>query len=190
MTEEGVAAAGDEDDTWVELTPDLVLPARAGVLENGLAAPIDRRDLLGLLVTDVELGIRVTGADRSEPSAPWEQMVGHTRLFIDRTRLTDLQWDASTFAAVWALAHSAVFSTAATLFQKTLRTVKIITEAELDMTIVLNALSRGRPYDEIVAEGDIVAQYDGDAKRALGLLHSLSKKGVAKKTSGGWHLVW
>ena len=176
---------------WYELTPNLEFSERVARFERSLAEPVAREDLLGLLVTDAELGIHVQSESLAEPSAAsLEQMIGRTRLFVDRKRLTDLTWDAATFAGVWALAHSATFSAAATLFQKAFRSVKVLTEAELDLTIVLAAVSHGDPYGTAVAERDIIAQYDGDTRRALDLLRALAKKGVVEKVGTAWRLVW
>lgn len=182
----------DIDDVgWQELTPDMSLPDRVARVERILDTPVDRSDLIGLLVTDADLELRVQQlSDTAASDAPLEQMVGRTRIFIDRKRLTDLQWDSATFIGVMALAHSATFSAAATLFQKALRTVKFLSEAELDLTIVLAAASGGHPYDTPVSEDSIIAQYDGDRRRSLDLLRDLSKKGVVEKVGTGWRMVW
>ncbi|WP_162958690.1 hypothetical protein [Nocardia yunnanensis] len=176
---------------WYELRPDIELPERAARLERSLPAPISREDLLGLLVTDPELGIRVEQEVPDEQSdGPLQQMVGRTRLFVERKRLTDFTWDAGTFVGVMALAQSPTFSMAATLFQRAIRTVKILSDAELDMIIVLTAVSHGDPYGTVVAMDDIVEQYDGDTRRALDRLSTLLKKGVVEKVGTGWRVVW
>ncbi len=184
---------GNIDDghpRWVELDGELPLSARVRGYSTTVDERWERADVIGLLLTVPEFaGAFHIEREPSGDDVVLPQLVGRTRIFVDRRRLTDLQWDAGTFVAVWALAHSATFSAAATLFQKALRTVRVLNDDELDMAIVISAVCGGNPYERPVTERTLVGAYDGDHRRVDSVLTAMRRRGIVERTGDSWRLV-
>lgn len=152
---------------------------------------MDAESVLRLLVRQaLASGVLLHDDDpiKPDPDAP-KYLVPHTRLFFNKPKAVDLGWDMATAAALFVLSGSSPASAAATAFQRALRMMRLLTEEEADLAVVLAALSGGRPYDVSVSTERIENAYEADRDRVRPLLDSMARRGLTIAGPNGWRLV-
>ncbi|MFT4217165.1 MAG: hypothetical protein QM619_08290 [Micropruina sp.] len=74
-------------------------------------------------------------------------------------------------------------------FQRALRMMRMLSEDEADLAIVLATLSGGRPYDLAVPTARLEAAYEEDRAKVAPLLASMARRGVLVENQRGWRVV-
>jgi hypothetical protein len=185
--ESGPVEEPDTGATTVDGMVDSATLSRA----RGRGVPVEAESVLRLLVSQaLASGVLLHDGGRIKPESDEQKyLIPHTHLFINKPRAVDLGWDMATAAALFVVTGSSPVSLAATAFQRALRLMRMLTEEEADLAVVLAALSGGRPYDVSVSIERIETAYEEDRDKVKPLLDSMARRGLITEGPHGWRLV-
>lgn len=146
---------------------------------------------LSILITDPStaayLRSEPDGTELGEDGRP-KYFVRRTRVFIDLRSAKELRGDVYAAIAVWIATHSASLATGVALFRKLVRTVRLLSDEELDLAVIVAAVGathHGTP----VPRAAIVAACDGVEDGLDTRLASMTQRGILIKDSAGWQLA-
>lgn len=175
---------------WTEIARDELVPPRRRQLLKACGVEVDPELVLSVLMAEpLTQDVLRPEADLAHPAETIGYLVPGTRVFIHGTKAKDVSWDALTAATVFVLTGSVTLAGALPLLQRALRTMRLLSEDEADLAVVLAALSGGRPYDIAVPDAAIAAAYEEDASRAGPLLEHMRKRGIVERVDDAWRLV-
>jgi hypothetical protein len=186
-SEFGRAGNSDIESTTLDGVVDSVALSRA----RARGVPVEAESILRLLVSQaLACGVLLHDGGPIEPELGEQKyLIPQTRLFINKPKAVDLGWDMATAAALFVLTGSQPISFAATAFQRALRLMRVLTEEEADLAVVLAALSGGRPYDASVSIKRIETAYEEDRDKVKPMLDSMARRGLIAEGPHGWRLV-
>lgn len=151
----------------------------------------DREAILQMVLSQgFTSGVLRPGAQGVGFTAESEKViVPGTRLFLNKPKAVEIGWDLATAAALFSMTGSPVTSAVVSGFQRALRMMRLLSEDEADLAIVLAALSGGRPYDVSVSTAALENAYEEDRAKVRSLLTSMARRGVLVENQDGWRVV-
>lgn len=175
---------------WVEIARDELIPSRRQRLLRSCGVEVDPERVLSVLMAEpLTQDVLLPEAAFAQPAGTMGYLVPGTRVFIHGVKAKDVSWDALTAATVFVLTGSVTVAGALPLLQRALRTMRMLSEDEADLAVVLAALSGGRPYDIAVPDAAVAAAYEEDASRVAPLLKRMRKRGIVERIDDAWRLV-
>lgn len=173
------------------ITPVDLIDARTLARAQMRGVPVDEESVQRLLVSQA-LACRVLlpAEDPTLPDSEQQKyLIPGTRLFFNKPKAVDLGWNMATAAALFVTTGSSPAAAAATAFHQALRMMRLLTQEEADLTVVLGALSGGYAYDVPVSTQTIKKAFEEDRDKVQPLLDSMARRGLVTETAHGWHLI-
>ena len=175
------------DDGWVELTVAEAMNAIGAPRADGAVSQAAFELLLGQPVSREWLRTETTWPKL--PPGVMGHLVPRTRIFVNKARAKELRGDVYATASVYCFTQSLTAASAVSLFRKIANSVKMLTEDEVDLLLVVLGTSSKKPPVRPASLADVQAAYDGEGGDLRARLSALTARGVLVADSGGWFVA-